>query len=206
VNRSVRSGWGHSAARCDSVPHLLLGSARLTPFAKPREGDPIIVFSRALAPADLAGTVTCSRDRAKEMAQRHNESAHHCDSHKPAATMKPNSDTSCMSTQLLTDDGFGTSVAGDPVVAQPNSPENALHAAGAGWSPYEVWCTQVRAVQAARPSNMRTLSPAATYERRSNPRNASLSEAARNIAHIFARVVTSLKVRWVLESIGHRRP
>jgi hypothetical protein len=100
--------------------------------------------------------------------------------------MKRNSDTSRISTRLPTDDGFGKSVAGDPVLERASHPENASLAAGAGWSPYEVWCTRVRDVQSARSSNMRRFSRSALHERKGNLWSEWLSQAARIVAHVLS--------------------
>jgi hypothetical protein len=117
--------------------------------------------------------------------------------------MKPNSDSKRIPMQPPTDNGSGAPITGAPVLEPQNHVQNAL--AGPGWNPYEVWWTQVRAVQLARSSNMLSPLPGEKRERKENPLNAGLSEAARKIAHLFARVVTPLKVRGVLHSLVYRR-
>ena len=120
--------------------------------------------------------------------------------------MEPNPDIGNLSTQPPTDSGSGGSMAGTTPVLEPQSRvENALHAAGPGWDPYEVWWTQVRAVQMARATKIHSPSPAGQPERRERVRPARFAEAARNVMLTVAHVVASLKVRGVLQSIGYRR-
>jgi hypothetical protein len=119
--------------------------------------------------------------------------------------MEPNPDIGNLSTQLPTDTGSGGSIAGTPVLEPRNRVENALHAAGPGWDPYEVWWTQVRAVQMARASKIHSPSPGGQQERRERARPAALAETARNLVLTVAHMVASLKVRGVLHSIGYRR-
>jgi hypothetical protein len=120
--------------------------------------------------------------------------------------MEPNPDIGSPSTQPPTDRGSGASIAGTPVLVEPQRPmENALHATGPGWDPYEVWWTQVRAVQMARASKILSPGPAGQHERRERIRPARFAEAARNVMLTVAHVAASLKVRGVLQSIGYRR-
>jgi hypothetical protein len=118
--------------------------------------------------------------------------------------MEPNPDIGSLATQPPTDRGSGGSIAGTPVLEPRNRVENA-HAAGPGWDPYEVWWTQVRAVQMARASQIHSPSPGGQHERRERVRPTRFAEAARNVMLTVAHVVASLKVRGVLHSIGYRR-
>lgn len=122
-----------------------------------------------------------------------------------ARIMKASSDTSRVSMQLPTDSGAGATITDDAVPERPNHAEKMQHSAGPGWDPYEVWCTQVRAVPLAKASNLHNSSRTAKHERKERPWNAFFSEAARNAAHIFARVVTLLNIRGALHFFPHRR-
>jgi hypothetical protein len=119
--------------------------------------------------------------------------------------MEPNPDIGSLSRQPPTDSGSGGSIAGTPVLEPQSRVENALHAAGPGWDPYEVWWTQVRAVQMARASKTHSASPGGPPERRKRVRPAGFAETARNVMLTVAHMVGSLKVRGVLHSIGYRR-
>ena len=119
--------------------------------------------------------------------------------------MEPNPDIGSLSTQPPAGSGSGGSIAGTTPVLEPQSRAGALHAAGPGWDPYEVWWTQVRAVQMARASKIHSPSPAGQHERRERVRPSGFAEAARNVMLTVAHVVASLKVRGVLHSIGYRR-
>src|SRR5258707_13104696 len=119
--------------------------------------------------------------------------------------MEPNPDIGNLSTQPPTDSGSGGSIAGTPVLEPQNRVENALHAAGPGWDPYEVWWTQVRAVQMARASKIHSSPPGGQHERRESVRPAGFAETARNVVLTVAHLVASLKVRGVLHSLGYRR-
>ena len=120
--------------------------------------------------------------------------------------MEPNPDIGSLPMQPPTDSGSGGSVARTTPVLEPqNRVESALHAAGPGWDPYEVWWTQVRAVQMARASQIHSSSPGVQYGRRKRARSAGFAEAARNVMLTVAHMVASLKVRGVLQSIGYRR-
>ena len=119
--------------------------------------------------------------------------------------MEPTPDIGSPSTQLPTDNGSGGSIAGVPGQEPQNDAENALHAAGPGWDPYEVWWTQVRAVQMARASKIHSPSPGGQQERRERDRPVAFAETARNLVLTVAHMVASLKVRGVLHSIGYRR-
>ena len=119
--------------------------------------------------------------------------------------MEPNPDIGSLATQPPTDSESGGSIAGTPLLESPHRVENTLHAAGPGWDPYEVWWTQVRAVQMARASKINSSPPAVQHERRETVRPAGFSEAARNVMLTVAHMVGSLKVRGVLHSIGYRR-
>jgi hypothetical protein len=121
-----------------------------------------------------------------------------------ARIMKASSDTSRVSMQLPTDNGVGETVTGDAVPERPHHAEKIQHSAGPGWDPYEVWCTQVRAVQLAKASNMHNSPRTAKHERKVRPWNAFFSEAARNAAHPFARAVTLLNIRGALHLFVHR--
>src|ERR1700726_4336574 len=118
--------------------------------------------------------------------------------------MEPNPDIGSLAMQPPTDSGSGGSIAGTPVLERQSRVENA-HAAGAGWDPYEVWWTQVRAVQMARASQIHSSSPGVQYGRRKRARSAGFAEAARNVMLTVAHLVAALKVRGVLHSIGYRR-
>jgi hypothetical protein len=134
------------------------------------------------------------------------ESAQLCDGHKPnhrldpaerqtlsfglapaplclityaATRMKPTSDTCPIGTRLPSDNRPGGTVPADPVLEPQKQAENALHSAGPGWNPYEVWRTQVRAVQLARSSNMHSSLPGAKRERKENSWYAGLSKVTR---------------------------
>jgi hypothetical protein len=72
--------------------------------------------------------------------------------------------------------------------------ENAPRGTGQGWDPYEVWWTQVRAVQMARESKIDGSPPVLQPERRTRIRKAAFSEAARNVVLVVARMAASLKV------------
>jgi hypothetical protein len=119
--------------------------------------------------------------------------------------MEPNPDIGSLATQPPTDNGSGGSIAGTPVLESQRRVENARHAAGPGWDPYEVWWTQVRAVQMARASKIHSSLPAVQHERRERARPTGFAEAARNVMLTVAHMVASLKVRGVLHSIGYRR-
>ena len=120
--------------------------------------------------------------------------------------MEPNPDIGSLSTQPPTDSGSGGSIAcTTPVLGPQSRVENALHGAGPGWDPYEVWWTQVRAVQMARASKIHSSPPGGQHERRERVRRAGFAEAARNVMLTVAHMVGSLKVRGVLHSIGYRR-
>ena len=119
--------------------------------------------------------------------------------------MEPTPDIGSPSTQLPTDNGSGGSIAGVPGQEPQNDAENALHAAGPGWDPYEVWWTQVRAVQMARANEVHSAPPGGQHERRTRVRTGGLAEAARNVVHTVAHLVASLKVRGVLHSLGYWR-
>ena len=83
--------------------------------------------------------------------------------------MEPNSVTRRIATQLPTDHRSGGTVPAAPVGEPQHHAEKALHSAGPGWDPYEVWWTQVRAVQLARSSNMHSPLPAGKRERKEAP-------------------------------------
>jgi hypothetical protein len=119
--------------------------------------------------------------------------------------MEPNPDIGSSATHPPTDSGSGGSIAGPPVLESQCRVENAPHAAGLGWDPYEVWWTQVRAVQMARASKIHSPPPPIQHERRDRARPPGFSEAARNVMLTLAHLVASLKVRGVLHSIGYRR-
>lgn len=120
--------------------------------------------------------------------------------------MEPNPDIGSLSTQPPPDSGSGGSIAGITPVLEPQSRvENALHAAGPGWDPYEVWWTQVRAVQMARAGKINSPSPAGQRERRGRVRPSGFADAARNVMLTVGHMVVSLNVRGVLHSIGYRR-
>jgi hypothetical protein len=119
--------------------------------------------------------------------------------------MESNPDIGSISTQPPTDCGPGGSIAGTPVLQPQNRVENALRAAGPGWDPYEVWWTQVRAVQMARASKIHSSPPGGQHERRERIRPAGLAETVRNIVLTVGHLVASLKVRGVLQSLGYRR-
>jgi hypothetical protein len=119
--------------------------------------------------------------------------------------MEPNPDIGSVAAQPPTDSGSGGSIAGTPVLESRHGVENALHAAGPGWDPYEVWWTQVRAVQMERASKIHSPPPAVQHEHRERVRPMSFAEAARNVMLTVAHMVASLKVRGVLHSIGYRR-
>jgi hypothetical protein len=118
--------------------------------------------------------------------------------------MEPNPDIGSLSTQPPTDSGSGGGFAATPVLEPQSRVENALHAAGPGWDPYEVWWTQVRAVQMARAGKIHS-PPAGKHERRERVRPSGFADAARNVMLTVAHMVASLKVRGVLHSIGYRR-
>ena len=119
--------------------------------------------------------------------------------------MEPNPDIGSPSTQPPTDSGSGGSIASTPVPEPQNRVENARHAAGPGWDPYEVWWTQVRAVQVARAGKIPSSPPGGQHQRRQRVRPAGLAETARNVMLTVAHMVASLKVRGVLHSLGYRR-
>jgi hypothetical protein len=118
--------------------------------------------------------------------------------------MEPNPDIGNLSMQPPTDSGAGGSIAGTPVLEPRNRAENA-RAAGPGWDPYEVWWTQVRAVQMERASKIHSPSPGGQHERRQRVRPTGFAEAVRNAMLTVAHMAASLKVRGVLHSIGYRR-
>ena len=123
-----------------------------------------------------------------------------------ARIMKASSDTSRVSMQLPTDSGVGATITGGGAVPErPNHAEKMQHSAGPGWDPYEVWCTQVRAVQLANVRNLHNSSRNAKHERKERPWDAYFSGATRNAARIFARVVTLLNIRGALHLFAHRR-
>jgi hypothetical protein len=70
----------------------------------------------------------------------------------------------------------------DPLPEHPCHAENTQHSQSPGWSAYEVWYTQVRAVQIARSSSMPTALLAREPDREGYPRTSCFSEAARNVA------------------------
>ena len=120
--------------------------------------------------------------------------------------MEPNPDIGSPSTQLPADIGSGGSTVGVPGQEPQSDAENALHAAGPGWDPYEVWWTQVRAVQMARASKVHPPPPpGGQHERRESIRPAGLAETARNVVLTVAHLVASLKIRGVLHSLGDWR-
>jgi hypothetical protein len=120
--------------------------------------------------------------------------------------MEPNPDIGSLATQLPTDSGSGGNSAGTPVLEPRKRAENALHVGGpAGWDPYEVWWTQVRAVQMARASKIHSSSPGGQHGGRASVRPARFGEAARNVMLTVAHMVGSLNVRGVLQSLGYRR-
>jgi hypothetical protein len=119
--------------------------------------------------------------------------------------MKSNPDIGSISMQSPTDGGSGGSIAGTPVLQPQNRVENTLHAAGPGWDPYEVWWTQVRAVQMARASKIHGSPPGGQHERRERIRPTGLGETVRNVVLTAGHMVASLKVRGVLHSLGYRR-
>jgi hypothetical protein len=70
----------------------------------------------------------------------------------------------------------------NPLPERRRHAENAQHSPSPGWSPYEVWYTQVRAVQIARSCSMPTALPARVPAREGYPRTSGFSQAARNVA------------------------
>ena len=122
-----------------------------------------------------------------------------------AQKMKPNPDIGSLASQLPTGSGSGGARAGTPVPEPRKPAENALRAAApTGWDPYEVWWTQVRAVQMARASKIHSSSPG-QHERRESVRPGGFAEAARNLVLTVTHMAASLKVRGVLQSLGYRR-
>ena len=119
--------------------------------------------------------------------------------------MESNPDIGSISTQPPTDSGSGGSIAGTPVLQPQNRVENGPHGARPGWDPYEVWWTQVRAVQMARASKIHSSPPGGQHERRERIRPAGLAETVRNVVLTVGHMVASLKVRGVLHSLGYRR-
>ena len=112
--------------------------------------------------------------------------------------MKESSDMSRVSMELPPDSGAGATITEDAVPERPNHAEKRQHSAGQGWDPYEVWCTQIRAVQLARASNLDNASRTTEHDRRERPWKAFFSEASRNAAHVLAYVLTLLNVRGAL--------
>jgi hypothetical protein len=108
-----------------------------------------------------------------------------------ATRMEPTSDTCPIVTRLPSDNRSGGIIPADSVLEPPKQAENALHSAGPGWNPYEVWWTQVRAVQLARSSNMHSALPGAKREQNENSWNADLSKVTR------APLGKLLKWRWI---------
>lgn len=119
--------------------------------------------------------------------------------------MEPNPDIVSLATQPSTHSESGGNIAATRVPELRNRVENAPHAAGPGWDPYEVWWTQVRAVQMARASKIHGPPPPVQPERREKVRPPVFAEAARNLMLTVAHMVASLNVRGVLHSIGYRR-
>jgi hypothetical protein len=114
-------------------------------------------------------------------------------------------DIDSLATQPPAGRGSGGDAADTPVLESPAHLKSAPHATGPGWDPYEVWWTQVRAVQMARASKVQSSPPIGQHVRRERIRSSRLAEAARNIVLTAAHSLASLKVRGVLHSIGYRR-
>jgi hypothetical protein len=102
------------------------------------------------------------------------------------------------------------SLSNAPVLEPQIRMENAPRVVARGWDPYEVWWTQVRAVQMARASKIESPPPVLQHEVLQHEpterlRKADFSEAARNVVLAAARTIGSLKVGGVLHSLGYRR-
>jgi hypothetical protein len=70
----------------------------------------------------------------------------------------------------------------DPLPEHQSHAENTQHSPSSGWSAYDVWYTQVRAVQIARSRSMPTALFARAPDREGYSRTSCFSEAARNVA------------------------
>jgi hypothetical protein len=77
---------------------------------------------------------------------------------------------------------LAASTGRDPLREHQCHAEKTQHSPSPGWSPYDVWYTQVRAVQIARSSSMPRALFAQAPDRESYPRTSCFSEAARNVA------------------------